>query len=207
MRRLYSMAVERGGIIGADGKGSRALENEQPKGGPLLALLSGRRLEVPSGRALISPHGPIHALNRFRMLWASGILMHMSQWALTITLGWLALTLTTRAAVVGPSGKLPRSFPKRAADLPCFDRGATQITCDLWHGYRKLLRDGSEPAFPFGFGLSYTSFAYADLQLERTDVGAADKLAVTVDVPKSGSVAGDEVVLPEVSASSHGSAA
>ena len=103
---------------------------------------------MPSGLARILPHGPIHALNKFRMLWASGILMHMSQWAQTITLGWLALTLTTSAAVVGPSGKLPLSFPKRAADLSCFDRDATQITCDLWHGYRKLLRDGSEPASP-----------------------------------------------------------
>ncbi len=78
------------------------------------------------------------------MLRASGILMHMSQWVQTITLGWLALTLTTSAAVVGPSGKLPRSFAKRAADLPFCDRDATQITYDLWHGYRKLLRDGSE---------------------------------------------------------------
>ena len=141
------------------------------------------------------------------MLWASGTLMHMSQWALTLTLGWLALTLTNSAAVVDPSGKLPLSFSKCAADLPCFDRDATQITYDLWHGYCKLLRDGSEPAFPFGFGLSYTSFAYANLQLERTDVGAADTLAVTVDVPKSGSVAGDEVVHRELSASSHGLAA
>ncbi len=98
-------------------------------------------------------------------------------------------------------------LPEACRGLPCFDRDATQITYDLWHGSRKLLRDGSEPAFPFGFGLSSTSFAYANLQLERTDVGAADTLAVTVDVPKSGSVAGDEVVHREVSASSHGSAA
>ena len=176
------------------------MENEQPTCGPILTLLSGRRLEVPSSLAIISPHGPIHALNSFRMLWASGILMHISQWAQTITLGWLALTLTNSAAVVGPSGTLPLSFPKRAADLPFFDRDATQITYDLWHGYRKLLRDGSEPAFPFGFGLSYASFAYANLQLERTDLGAADTLAVTVDVTNSGSVAGDEVIHRELSA-------
>ena len=52
---------------------------------------------------------------------------------------------------VNPSGKLPLTFPHRAQDLPFFDRDATAITYDLWHGYRKLEHDGSEPAFPFGF--------------------------------------------------------
>ena len=58
---------------------------------------------------------------------------------------------------VNPSGRLPCAFPARAEDLPFFDRDATAITYDRWHGYRKLEREGVAAAFPFGFGLSYTS--------------------------------------------------
>ena len=95
---------------------------------------------------------------------------------------------------VNPSGKLPCSFPKAAEDLPFFDRNATKITYDLWHGYRKLERDGAAPAFPFGFGLSYTTFIYSDLQLARTELGASDMLEATVAVTNTGPVRGEEVV-------------
>ncbi len=99
-----------------------------------------------------------------------------------------------------PSGKLPCTFPRRAEDLPYFDKNATAITYDLWHGYRKLERDGVQPAFPFGFGLSYTTFTYANLRLEEVELRAADTLAATVEITNSGSVAGDEVVQLYVSA-------
>lgn len=95
---------------------------------------------------------------------------------------------------VNPSGKLPLTFPRRAEDLPFFDRDAAAITYDLWHGYRKLERDGADPAFSFGFGLSYTSFAYAHLRLEQAELGATDRLAATVEVTNTGDVPGAEVV-------------
>jgi len=104
---------------------------------------------------------------------------------------------------VNPSGKLPCVFPKRAEDLPFFDREATAITYDLWHGYRKLERDGVAPAFPFGFGLSYTSFAYHGLQLERAEISPSDTLRAMVTVTNTGDRAGDEVVQLYVAA--HGS--
>ena len=95
---------------------------------------------------------------------------------------------------VNPSGKLPCTFVKRAEDLPFYDKDATKITYDLWHGYRKLERDGVEPAFPFGFGLSYTTFAYSNLKLDGAQLRSGDTLAATVDVTNTGSAAGDEVV-------------
>ncbi len=95
---------------------------------------------------------------------------------------------------VNPSGRLPCVFPVRAEDLPAFDRNATKITYDLWHGYRKMERDGASPAFPFGFGLSYTRFEYANLRLKKTELSASDLLEATVEVTNAGERAGEEVV-------------
>jgi beta-glucosidase len=95
---------------------------------------------------------------------------------------------------VNPSGRLPCAFPARAEDLPYFDRNAKAITYDLWHGYRKLERDGAVPAFPFGFGLSYTTFALDHLRLSDASPGAGDTLTAVLDVTNCGPVAGDAVV-------------
>jgi beta-glucosidase len=95
---------------------------------------------------------------------------------------------------VNPSGKLPCTFPKRAADLPFFDKDATKITYDLWHGYRKLERDGATPAFPFGFGLSYTTFSLGNLRLAQSKIGRDGTLVATAEVTNTGKVAGEEVV-------------
>jgi beta-glucosidase len=95
---------------------------------------------------------------------------------------------------VNPSGKLPCVFAARSEDLPDYDMDATAITYDLWHGYRKLERDGANPAFPFGFGLSYTDFKFGQLRLSETSLGAGDTLTATLDVTNCGSVAGDTVV-------------
>jgi beta-glucosidase len=95
---------------------------------------------------------------------------------------------------ISPSGKLPCTFPAKAEDLPFFDRNAMKITYDLWHGYRKLERDGAAPAFPFGFGLSYTTFELADLKLARDELHASDTLEAMVEVTNAGPVASEEVV-------------
>jgi beta-glucosidase len=104
---------------------------------------------------------------------------------------------------VNPSGKLPCTFPRRAEDLPFFDKNATAITYNLWHGYRKLERDGAVPAFPFGFGLSYTTYAYGNLQLAQDRLGADATLEASIDVTNTGHVAGEEVVQLYIAA--HGS--
>ncbi len=95
---------------------------------------------------------------------------------------------------VNPGGRLPCTFPRRAEDLPFFDRDATTIAYDLWHGYRKLARDANSAAFPFGFGLSYTTWRYNNHGLAKTDLIASDVLEASVDVTNTGNLAGDEVV-------------
>jgi beta-glucosidase len=95
---------------------------------------------------------------------------------------------------VNPSGKLPCVFVAHAEDLPDYDMNAKRITYDLWHGYRKLERDGAAPAFPFGFGLSYTTFQYANLRLVQDVLGAQDSLVAMLEVTNSGALAGNTVV-------------
>ena len=60
---------------------------------------------------------------------------------------------------VSPSARLPFTIARSAKDYPAFDRDATTITYDQWHGYAKFARDGVAPRFAFGHGLSYTEFS------------------------------------------------
>jgi beta-glucosidase len=95
---------------------------------------------------------------------------------------------------INPSGKLPFVIPQQVEDLPFFDKNATQIEYDLWHGYRKLERENHTPAFPFGFGLSYTSYSYTNLTLTQTELGPSDILPVSLMVTNTGTYAGEEIV-------------
>jgi len=79
---------------------------------------------------------------------------------------------------VSPSGRLPFAIPHDAAQLPPFHPRAPQVTYDLWHGYRRLQRHGQRAAYPFGFGLSYASFAVGDLSVSQQ--GEAVGLTLTV---------------------------
>jgi beta-glucosidase len=95
---------------------------------------------------------------------------------------------------VNPSAKLPCTFPRSEEQLPFFDKHAKSIEYGYLHGYRLIDKEGHEPAFPFGFGLSYTTFEYNDLRLDREQIGADGKVQVSVDVANTGGVAGEEVV-------------
>jgi beta-glucosidase len=89
-----------------------------------------------------------------------------------------------------PSGKMPFTVPKDERDLPFFDKDASAITYDLWHGYTKLEREERKPQFPFGFGLSYARFEYRALRARRM----GDAIHAQVSVVNCGDVAADEVV-------------
>lgn len=92
---------------------------------------------------------------------------------------------------VNPSGKLPFVIPTDASQLPKVDFfKANEIHYDFDHGYRKLDREGNTPAYPFGFGLSYTKFAYGEACAEA----AGDEVVVKTSVKNVGDVAGTEVV-------------
>jgi beta-glucosidase len=91
---------------------------------------------------------------------------------------------------VNPSGKLPFTIPSDVAHLPCFSSIAREITYNLYHGYTLLDRDGHRPAYPFGFGLSYTTYSYAGVRVEKS----GSMLSVNVEITNTGPVDGEEVV-------------
>ncbi len=93
-----------------------------------------------------------------------------------------------------PSGKLPLTIPRSVDDLPPFDAISKSVTYRYFHGYRHIDREGLDPQFEFGFGLSYTTFAIDELQADRSSAGAEDIVRFSVDLTNTGSVAGAEVV-------------
>ncbi len=90
-----------------------------------------------------------------------------------------------------PAGRLPVTFYKSADDLPPFCDYAMKRHGMAGHTYRYF---GGEVLYPFGYGLSYTTFAYSDLALSADKIKAGESLTVSVKVTNTGARAGDEVV-------------
>jgi beta-glucosidase len=96
---------------------------------------------------------------------------------------------------VNPGGKLPATFPRSAAHAPLYyARNLTHQPEDS-PMYNSRYWDGpTTPLYPFGYGLSYTTFAFSNLKLAAAQVKVGQKADVSVDVANTGGVAGDEVV-------------
>jgi beta-glucosidase len=99
---------------------------------------------------------------------------------------------------VNPSGKLPTTFPKKLSDTPAYSTyPGKDLQMDyeegLFIGYRWYDRESIEPLFPFGHGLSYTSFEYSNLRAIPPK-GNSSVAAFEVDITNTGDVAGKEVL-------------
>jgi beta-glucosidase len=93
------------------------------------------------------------------------------------------------------SGKLPFTVAQAEADYPAFQNTGTTATVDYFHGYRKIEQDKKTPRFWFGYGMSYNTYEYSDLQvLCPMGVAAAGRLNVQVTVKNTGKMVGDEIV-------------
>ena len=91
---------------------------------------------------------------------------------------------------VNPGGKLPFTVAKEESDYPYFDRLATEVVYDRYHGYIRMDHNGKEAAFPFGFGLSYTQFTHDSIDV----VTEGDNIIASVNVKNSGSRQGEQVI-------------
>lgn len=86
-----------------------------------------------------------------------------------------------------PAGRLPFAIPTSAEHLPSFDREATAISYDRFHGQRLLDKLGVAAAFPHGFGLSYSRFSIVDAQVRtRDEHGVTLRIEVENHTPRSG---------------------
>jgi beta-glucosidase len=100
---------------------------------------------------------------------------------------------------VNPSGKLPISFPRSVGQVPLsytqYNTGRPPLPEAPNAIYRSTYIDApNTPRFAFGHGLSYTSFAYTGLAIDRTSMGQGDKATLSFTLTNSGKVAGEEVV-------------
>lgn len=98
-----------------------------------------------------------------------------------------------------PSGKLPTTFPVRYQDNPAYinfpgENGKVYYGEGIYVGYRYYDKREIEPLFPFGHGLSYTSFTYDNVRLNKDSFYGDEEIAVSVDITNNGTVAGQETV-------------
>ena len=95
-----------------------------------------------------------------------------------------------------PSGKLPVTFPRSVGQIPIFyNMKNTGRPMDPNNKYSsKYLDESNAPLFPFGYGLSYTTFEYGDVQLNKQEITQQEGITITCKVKNTGKREGEEVV-------------
>jgi beta-glucosidase len=121
-----------------------------------------------------------------------------------IVYGWILGTEHGNAladvltGAVNPSAKTVMSFPYAVGQIPVYynhmNTGRPEQTDGMGNWYSRYRDIPRDPLYPFGFGLSYTSFAYSNLRLSKAAIAAKEEVAVQVDVTNTGSLAGEEIV-------------
>jgi beta-glucosidase len=98
---------------------------------------------------------------------------------------------------VSPSGKLPITFPRAAGQIPLYYNKKNGGRPNDTHEYIPLLSGymdiDSTPLFPYGFGLSYSSFSYSDFKMSQTTIGFGEDMTVSATVTNDGDVSADEI--------------
>ena len=163
------------------GRQQELLERVVATGTPVvLVLLTGRPLVIP---------------------WAADHVPAILQaWHAGIRTGRAVADLLT--GMVTPSGKLSISFPHTVGQIPVYyahkntgrpveGEGTTQFDAAFRTGY---IDETTKPLFSFGYGLSYTTFAYENLQVHTPEIEEDDDLVVSVEVTNTGDRPGDEIV-------------
>lgn len=108
---------------------------------------------------------------------------------------------------VNPSGRLPETFPRKLEDNPSYlnfpgEGDRVEYKEGIFVGYRYYDTKNMDVLFPFGYGLSYTTFSYSPVRLSAESIRDTDTLTVSVDVTNTGEREGKEVVQLYVSAPS-----
>lgn len=101
---------------------------------------------------------------------------------------------------VNPSGRLNMSIPQSAGHIPVLynyvnsNKGINRQPGTPEKPGQDYVFSNTDPLYPFGFGLSYTSFAYSNMKVSKTDFSRNETVDISVDVKNTGAVAGKEVV-------------
>ena len=102
------------------------------------------------------------------------------------------------SGAVNPSGKLPETYPMSYYDTPAINNfpgnpASVEYRESIYIGYRYYEKAAKNVRYPFGFGLSYTTFEYSDIKLDKTAMNDTDTLKVSFTVKNTGNVSGYEI--------------
>lgn len=169
--------------------------------------MSDRKLELPGGQEDLIRAVAQANKRTVVVLYAGGPVM-MERWvtqAPALLMAWYpgqetgAPIAAVLFGLATPSGKLPVTFPRRWQDSPAYGNyPGRDLTVNyaegIYVGYRHFDTRNVEPLFPFGHGLSYTTFAYGDLSITPGKVSRGGTVQVTASVRNTGTRRGAEVV-------------